>query len=424
MYFEAILRNGFFYNKQPVHALLIYMIKLACVFLIPFALQGQTWVKLSDFPSTKRDDGVAVSVGDKIFFGTGLQEGWAATIDFRVFDASNNSWSAIPDLPHTRERQYATAFAGNNCFYVFGGYGVGGVLNDLWKYDIGSGAWTAMSSKPGSGIAAAVCFKFGDKIIITSGECGNHYNREVWEYNISTNIWMQKNNVSWLPRRRAGGAVLNGYGYMACGIDSLYSFHKELYRYDPAADSWLKMPDIPINKGIGYASLQAASGKLLLFGGYDSNNVYYNHLWFYQPITGVWGQENSMPSFGRKGGMSAVANNVFYYSCGIDATNTRLTETWMLDVPLGLGKQASYSGTVKVYPCPASTVLKICLPDSNTNEPIVLKVISVLSTEPLMLTVACCDEFDLPLTNLPDGIYQLCIEQAGQSIVKKFVVAH
>ncbi len=396
----------------------------ALLLCISFKLPAQTWVRISDFPSTKRDDGIAVCVDDKIFFGTGLQEGWTATIDFRVLNTSSNTWSVIPDLPHTRERQYACAFTGSNCFYVFGGYGVGGVLNDLWKYDIGTSSWSAMSSKPGGGVAAAICLQFGNKVIIVSGECGNHYNREVWEYNITSDTWVQKNSIAWMPRRRAGGAVLGGYGYMACGIDSLYHFNKEIYRYDPVTDTWLKLPDIPLSSGRGYASLQAASGKLVLFGGYDSSNVYYNDLWFYKPGTGIWGPENAMPSFGRKGGMSAVVNNVFYYSCGIDATNTRLTETWMLDVPLGLSSNVPFFDNIRVSPCPASESLKIEWSRAVNYEPVLFRITNSAGAECLSINTTTDRDINVPLNELTNGIYQLSIEVNDHRITKRIVVMH
>lgn len=81
----------------------------------------QVWSRLPDFPSTRRDDGVAVVVGNKAYFGTGLQEDWYATNDFYELDLSLNTWRSLPQMPSYTQRQYACAFAGNNCFYVFGG---------------------------------------------------------------------------------------------------------------------------------------------------------------------------------------------------------------------------------------------------------------------------------------------------------------
>ncbi|MDP1802064.1 MAG: hypothetical protein Q8L81_11970 [Bacteroidota bacterium] len=39
-------------------------------------LLSQTWLQLPDFPNTERDDGVAVHISNKAYFGTGLLTGF------------------------------------------------------------------------------------------------------------------------------------------------------------------------------------------------------------------------------------------------------------------------------------------------------------------------------------------------------------
>ena len=184
--------------------------KFLLLICFPFLVPAQTWQQLPDFPSTKRDDGVAVVVNNKAYVGTGLQE-WNTTIDFYSYDHLTNKWKSISTMPHTTERQYACAFAGNNCFYIFGGDGVGGSLNDIYKYEVITDKWSAMTPRSGQGIIGASSFTFGDKTII----CGGKYqsgkrNYEVWEYNATTNSWLKKNNFPYPPVLRASAAVIRG----------------------------------------------------------------------------------------------------------------------------------------------------------------------------------------------------------------------
>ncbi|MCC6369733.1 MAG: T9SS type A sorting domain-containing protein [Bacteroidia bacterium] len=323
-------------------------------------LNAQVWSRLPDFPGSKRDDGVAVTVGNKAYFGTGLQEGWSATIDFFELDLATNTWTTIPDMPHTTERQYACAFAGQGCFYVFGGIGPTGALNNLYQYHIATRTWHLMSSKPGAGLMGVVCIPLGDRIIIAGGKTQTNggINKEVWQYTISSDTWQQKNNLPFAGQWRASGAALHGFGYFLFGIDSAGSFSKKFYRYNPNTDSWTNLADFPTPKGRAYAAMAGISDKLVVFGGYDSTNTYFNDQWYYNDVLNIWTSDNSLPSFGRKGGMCVAAGERFYYSCGIDKTDTRLNQTWMTDVPLSLAKSIT-TEDLKIFPNPVTDALQI-----------------------------------------------------------------
>jgi N-acetylneuraminic acid mutarotase len=336
---------------------------LLLVLVVSCRLYSQAWSRLPDFPGSKRDDGVGVVVGNKAYFGTGLQEGWSATIDWFALDLTNYTWTKIPDMPHTTERQYACAFPGPGCFFVFGGDGVGGALNNLYKYNIATTTWTLMAPKPGAGIVAASCMPFGDRVIITCGrlQAAGSVNREVWEYSISGNSWQQKNNIPFTGRWRASATTLHNYGYLLFGIDSIGVFKRELYRYDHNADTWTKVSDFPQARGRAYAAMQGTGEKLFVFGGYDSTNTFFNDVWYYNDIVGQWSQENALPSIVRKGGMSVAANDNFYYTCGYNSTVGRLNETWMTDVPLGVSKN-KIPEQIDIFPVPARDVAYVNVP--------------------------------------------------------------
>jgi Galactose oxidase, central domain/Secretion system C-terminal sorting domain/Kelch motif len=384
--------------------------RLLFIFLLAYNFSfGQVWSQLPDFPSTKRDDGVVALVGNKAYFGTGLQEGWSATIDFQELNLSTHTWTNIPNLPNTKERQYACAFAGNNSFYVFGGGGylspgIVGALNNLYKYDISTRSWKEMSPKPGEGIIAATCFQFGDRVIIASGRLNGPgtVNHEVWEYTISTDSWKQKKNFPFDGRWRASGTVLHNFGHLLFGIDSFNVFRKELYRYDHNVDAWTKVSDFPMARGRAYAAMQGVAEKLMVFGGVDSSNVFYNDVWYYNDILNTWSPETSLPSFARKGGMACVANDNFYYSCGISATS-RLNETWMTD--------------------PAKDVLSIFVPATqNGSEKIVVRLVNTFGNETLKQEITFNMGSRIDLTNLSAGIYFVQIYE-GNQIIKNAILA-
>ena len=368
------------------------------------SVSAQVWSQLPDFPGSKRDDGVAVVVGNKAYFGTGLQEGWSAIHNWFALDLTNQTWSKLPDMPSTTERQYACAFAGNNCFYVFGGDGVGGALNTLYKFDIGTNTWVLMNPKPGAGIIAASCFSFGDRIYIVGGKLAGptNMNKEVWEYTLSSNSWQKKNNIPFDGRWRASGTVLHNFGYLLFGIDSSDVFRKELYRYDANFDTWAKVSDFPMAKGRAYAAMESAAHKLFVFGGYDSTKTYYNDVWYYNDVLNTWSTSNALPSFGRKGGMYCSANDHFYYACGIDKGDNRLNQTWMTDVPLSIsGNEVERS--IKLYPNPIKDyiILELEKDESYRVE------ISDLNGHKVFETLLSGSSSQINLNEITEGVYLL-----------------
>ncbi|WP_317898990.1 Kelch repeat-containing protein [Aurantibacillus circumpalustris] len=339
--------------------------KLLFTFLfLNFSVSAQLWIQLPDFPALKRDDGVAVVVNNKAYFGTGLIE-WAATIDFHVLDLTNYSWSTMSTMPGTTERQYACAFAGNNCFYVFGGDGVGGALNSMYKYDTATNTWIAVASKPGNGLIGAVCMNFGDKVIISGGKFQNgKASAEVWEYTISNDSWVQKNNYPFSGRWRASATVHNNSGYLIFGRDSSGFYRKELYRYTPATDNWSKITNFALPEGRVYSSLNVASGKLFVFGGQDSLNHFYKDIWYFNESDSSWLQGPDIPGVGRRGGMSCALGTNFFYSCGLGEGDKRLTETWVTDIPVGI-KENYLSNNFSIFPNPVNSMLTIETPEQH-----------------------------------------------------------
>jgi N-acetylneuraminic acid mutarotase len=335
------------------------MIKFILTFLLFSAtLPGQTWQQLADFPDLGRDDGVAVNTGNLLYFGTGLKSDWSYGRDFYTLDPGANTWSPIASMPIGTQRQYACAFPGPGCFFVFAGDGPGGALNDLYKYTVAGNSWSQVASKPGNGLIGATCMEFGDKIIIVGGKAqgGGPAGSEVWEYTISTDSWLQKNNFPYGGRFRSSAAAYNGIGYLVFGIDHTNKCRREMYSYDPANDSWALLPDFPEPYGRAYASLKTTGDKLMLFGGYDSLNTYYKNVWYFKPATGSWQQDADFPSFARRGGMSMVVGDKFLYSCGINAADQRIKETWMLDLPVGI-KNHFTANEALLHPNPFTDVL-------------------------------------------------------------------
>ena len=336
----------------------MHLIRTILLIISPIVVTAQAFVQLGDFPGGKRDDGVAVVLNGKAYFGTGLHDFFSATIDYRVLDLQTDVWSTMQDMPHTTERQYACAFTGTNSFYITLGTGVGGALTSTYRYNVNSNDWTQMASKPGAGLIGAVSLQFNDKVIIAGGKFNDgKLNREVWQYDIPSNNWTQKNNFPFVPVWRASAAVNDGTGYLLFGIDSADKFQRVLYGYDVANDTWTSVSTFPLAQGRAYAAMQSHNKRLFVFGGMDSLQNYYNDSWYFDPAVPLWFQGPLLPGAGRRGGMSCGSAEFFYYTCGL-AKNGRLAETWKTDVPAAISNHLNEQ-TIEVYPNPFNEQLFI-----------------------------------------------------------------
>ncbi len=380
-------------------------------------LLSQTWLQLSDFPNTERDDGVAVHINNKAYFGTGLLAGFSLGRDFYAYDIATSTWTTIAPMPVGSDRQYATAFTHLNSFYVFSGSGYSNaVFTDLQRYDVATNTWTTLASKPGNGLIGASCLEYGDKIIIVGGKFQSGVvSDEVWEYTISSNSWAQKNNFTFGGRWRASASVLNGVGYLLFGKDNNQSFRKEMYSYNHVTDIWTKVMDFPQPKGRSYSALKSSTTQLILFGGYDTLNTYYNDVWYYNPFLVSWSAGPNMPAAGRKGGMSCIAGDRFFYSCGINVSDVRLKETWVIDVPVGL-KENDSEINFSVYPNPCND--KIFINPSKENYTFEITDI----TSKIILSEQNKNSNSIDISTFEKGIYFLRILEGTKQVgIKKII---
>jgi N-acetylneuraminic acid mutarotase len=392
------------------------MKKVLFLFVNVSFLAAQPWVQISDFPGTKRDDGVAVACGNFMYAGSGLQEGWTPTRDFYALHQTALTWSKIQDMPQGTERQYACAFSDGVSFYVFGGDG-GAPLNDLYRYSA-PGNWSQLPSKPGAGLIGASCFVFGNKAYIFGGKFSHSgpVSNELWEYDLTQNAWTKKNDLPFAGRWRAAATVSGAYGYLLFGIDANESYRKEFYRFDPSNLSWTKLQDFTHTPSRSYGALHAATDKLVLFGGYDTLKKYYRDTWYYDLNAAAWHQGPDLPAAGRRGDMAASFNNKFVFTCGLAEGDQRLKETWITSIPLDM--KETMLQTISLFPIPANHELNVTLYD---DLPASVQVFDIAGRT--LNAAFTQDERSLVIdvSGLGDGIYFLRIANREKVRTAKFL---
>lgn len=245
--------------------------------------------------------------------------------------------------------------------------------NDFWEYDPGTDCWTQKASLPAVGRRDAVGFAIGTKGYVGTGIdapeswLGNNLN-DWWEYSPVTNTWTQKATYPGSPSYGGiyfgTGFVIGNYGYVLGGKQSASNYTNNLYRYDPATNSWLQMTQFP--GGTRYAmSAFTVNGKAYTGLGTDEN-VLQTDWWEYNPGTNNWTQKTSFPGSGRFAASGFAIGPKGYVLCGTDGGYKDelwqydvASDSWWVKAPYGGGPRrsvgvfvigsAAYAGTGKGF---------------------------------------------------------------------------
>lgn len=307
------------------------------IFLSPQA-NAQFWQRITDFPSSERDDGISFVIDHVAYCGTGLNAGFSACGDFYALDMQTDNWTAVSSLPAFEERQYAVGFSYQDEGYLLGGINGSSNLNDIWKYIPALNSWTFIDTFPFTGRNGSTSFLIDSIAYLVGGRTSSNLAiNEVWAYNILQNTWLQKNNLPFGERWRASACSINNKGYLLFGKDNEDKFTNSVFEYDALLDTWTLISNFP-EPSMAYVSAQVVNNNIVIIGGLDSLGNSSNKMIQYKIAENVWQNLENIPGDGRRGGMCFSNANSIYYTAGINQNNIRIKETWKSDNPTSVKK--------------------------------------------------------------------------------------
>lgn len=388
--------------------------------LISVFSDAQNWVQSNSFPGTERDDGIAFTIDNKAYCGTGLLPWFAASADFYVLDMTTDLWSTIASLPAGKERQYACAFSTANKGFVFGGKNENGIyFNNVWQYEVSTNSWTEKTALPSLGRAGAACFVIDSIAYIISGETSlSSATNEVWAYNMVNDTWVQKNNLPFDGLWRASAASYANFGYLIFGKNQTNNYNNQLVQYSNTSDNWTQLSTFPMI-GRTYTTMQNLNDNLLLIGGVDSLGNFYNDMWSYNLTSSQWSQLSSIPSSQRKGGVCFNNGSSIYYSTGITNNNVRLNETWKCNNPTALEEQNLIS-KITFYPNPVKENIVLNVANFNQYKSVKYNLYNELG-EHIFSQIISNNQTTIFLNGLVSGLYIIKINADEEQAILKFI---
>ena len=220
------------------------------------------------------------------------------------------SWKQKATLPGLARHDGAAFAIGNKGYYTTG-YRPGAALKDLWEWDLATNVWTQKTDFAGVARYGAFAFAINDK-----GYCGTGWTysgnqlKDFYEYDPVTNAWTQKSDFGGVARYDACGLANGTHGYVGFGYSP---HHNDWWEYDPVTDTWTVKATFP---GSARQSLSGFTIGLDVYIGTGWGGSSYQDLWKYTPSTNSWSQMANFPGAARYATIAFTINSEGYMGSG------------------------------------------------------------------------------------------------------------
>jgi N-acetylneuraminic acid mutarotase len=118
-----------------------------------------------------------------------------------------------------------------------------------------------------------------------------------------------------------GGGIIDERIYIVGGAPSNSSVISTVEMYDPTADAWTRMADMPSGR-VGHATC-VFDGKIYVFGGMspDAFSTARNNVYVYDPQTDAWIQKSDMPYANGLCGIAVVGSTIYLLGGGLSQSS-------------------------------------------------------------------------------------------------------
>ena len=212
-----------------------------------------------------------------------------------------------------------------------------------------AGSWTKKADIGVNGRVLAVGFSIGTKGYIGTGDDGNDYSRDFWEYDPLLNSWTQKADFGGVRRNSAVGFSIGAKGYIGTGYDLFLL--KDFWEYDPATNIWIQKADFggtARRNAVGFS----IGSKGYIGAGDDISSGYTKDFWEFDPLLNSWTQKADFAGTARTNAVGFSIGAKGYIGTGLDAIAPYKKDFWEF-TPAGGGlgtwlQKADFGGTARI----------------------------------------------------------------------------
>lgn len=241
-----------------------------------------------------------------------------------IYDPESDTWAEGASLPRALHHPLLVT-AGGRVYafggFTSSPAGFWNASREVYVLDSGDLGWSSVTQMPDIQMEAMIVEHEGRVHIIggrapvnDSASRWNEYRDVDWHqvYDIASNRWSKAAPLP-SPRNSAAVAIIDGLIYVAGGRTMKEGNTADLHRYDPLADSWKALASMPYaGGGINGA---AAGGHFYVFGGEELGvrgaEGVMPHAVRYDPAADQWQTLPNMPTPRHGHAVVAIAGTLF-----------------------------------------------------------------------------------------------------------------
>ena len=287
----------------------------------------------------------SVRVGNKLYVIGGYQTLTRMCQKMQIFDIDAGTWTYGPELPSGFPLSHGgIASDGRFLFVVSGqpGPACEPATDRAWALDMLKMIWVPMAPLPVARYTPVLEYVDGNLHLISGAIedretiSNDHFimrlrgkaDEDPSELpTLEDQVWLKGPPV---PRGgdHAGSLVLDGriyviggeHGHAAMTMDAskccgTYWVHNYLYCYDPRAETWERLADLPFGTSHIESQIVVVDGRIIVLGGTGDGDVFVDKVQEYDPARNRWRQIRRLP-MPRKGGLVWEKNRVIYFNGG------------------------------------------------------------------------------------------------------------
>ena len=176
--------------------------------------------------------------------------------------------------------------------------------------------------------ARGAIFTLSNNIYITCGQKNIGHVTDTWEYNITSNSWIQvADDETFHGKGRIYPVVftIGNFAYVGTGQPANLLAYKDFYRFSAESKNWIEITT-PENFEARYeATAFSIDGKGYVIGGFSADKRGLQDVWQYNPESDLWLQKNDFPVI-LTSGISISDNNRAF--AGFGDTNDSSGKLW------------------------------------------------------------------------------------------------
>ena len=385
---------------------------LFCVFMIVFAstYAQDAWQQVGDFPVATREV-TSFSLENSAYVL--VKSPTNADMHVYAYDVVTDNWLQKADFPINSANHYYS-FVLNDEGYILC-YDMPDFPTEfyLFKYNEVADQWEQKTSAFGSisvfsGFPGAT-FSINNKgyLLTVGGE------ENFQEYDPISDSWSQKADYPSSGDNDGGqlGFTLGGKGYFVLKSDGFGDWSKDLWEYDPVANSWLQKADFPIN----YRTNVSFTIGDYAYVGMSVDVLFTATFYRYSSSSDTWEQIEDC---------GYTANKCFGFSIGdygyvglgynFFPSNVTFDDVWKLDPDLLSVVDNERNTKILLYPNPSEDTLSLYGMDAEVGY-------EIYNLSGGLISEGKTFNKSLDVSSLAIGVYILKITSEEKSMFKKFV---